>query len=524
MFHIEVRQFGLRIPAAKGASVIDCLRKAGLEIVSPCGGKGLCKQCTVHVSGNQDSIKESVLACTTIVDHNMAVTIPERTLFVPQQVLLASKLEEPAAVKGDRARPVDKDAPLLGLAVDIGTTTIAGYLVDLHTGVTLGAEGLMNPQIAFGTEIIARLEQALNSPAKARLLQERITGALEELIVLLCTASGGYAPQQIKEIVAVGNTAMHHMLMNADISRLARAPFSPSVHEDTKHKASELGLSLCADALVYMPAPVAGFVGSDHVAVLNAIGTRTMKEPVLVLDIGTNTEISMVTSEGISCVSCASGGAFEGRNISSGMTASEGAIDHVVLDGNEIRYHTIGDAAPIGICGSGIFDALAQMVVGKVIDSSGRIRESHPRVNTGNNGREFVIAIDEGNGAMISVTQGDVRALQLAKAAIGTGIRILLQEGGLLGEDVTEIVIAGGFGSYLDIRSAIAIGMLPDLPIDKFRQVGNAAGVGARNYLLSHDARKNWHRMKDSIHYLELVKIPGFQTSFLSELALRPWE
>lgn len=521
MFHIELRQFGLKLPVHDGQTLLDCIRHAGIDIVSPCGGKGLCGKCLVNIYKDGSNIPEIKPACQTLVESNLEVDIPEQSLFVSPEILVESALRKSFKQSGKSKAKSSSDKSLLGLAVDVGTTTIAGYLIDIGNGNTLAAGSVGNPQIPFGDEVITRLSFANESPDNKLLLRRKTTKALDMLINQLCQTSKTAQSCRISEIIIVCNTAMHHILMNADIRQLVHAPFTPSVHQDMTVSAQDLGISSAAEARVVLPQPVAGFIGSDHTAMLLAIGALLASGPILAVDIGTNTEISLLTGHSILSASCASGGAFEGTNISCGMPAAEGAIDHIQIEGSELKYHTIGSIKPAGVCGSGIFDALAQMIANGIVDHTGKIMSAHPLVRKGQHGPEFVVVQEKAHNKEICITQQDVRALQLAKAAIYAGIRILLRKAGLKEHDLKEIVVAGAFGSYLDISSAITTGLLPNLPSDRFRQVGNAAGIGAKNLLIHPDARRHLKQIRESVRHIELVNIPDFQKIYLSALSLK---
>lgn len=416
---------------------------------------------------------------------------------------------------------VPLDIRNLGVAVDLGTTKIAAYLVDLETGRTLSAKGIMNPQISYGEDVIARMVYAQRSSEGADTLQKMVVDALNNLFEELCQDAGVKQTEGINEVVVAGNTAMHHLLLRLPVAQLARAPHVPTVSRAMDLKGRQLGLSIAKGAGVHLLPNIAGFVGGDHLAMLLAVRAEENSGPMLAIDIGTNTEISLVTEGVISSVSCASGPAFEGAHISCGMRAAKGAIEHVRMSDNQIRYHVIQDARPVGICGSGIFDALAQLFSHGVIDKGGRIRGDHPLVREGQNGSEVVLVDEtEGSGPAIAITQKDVRELQLAKGAIRAGIDILLKENGLLAEAVNEIIVAGAFGSYLDISSAICIGMLPKIPLDRFRQVGNAAGVGAKAVLVSKTKRKKAQSLAREIRYVEMAGDTGFQRIFMEAMAL----
>jgi uncharacterized 2Fe-2S/4Fe-4S cluster protein (DUF4445 family) len=276
------------------------------------------------------------------------------------------------------------------------------------------------------------------------------------------------------------------------VKQLARAPYVPAASRSRGTEGPGLGALGCPRGACARVLPnIAGFVGGDHLAMLLAVGALETPGPLLAIDIGTNTEISLVVNGTIHSLSCASGPAFEGAHISCGMRAAKGAIEHVRILQDRLSYHVIGNAVPAGICGSGIFDALAQLFSHGIIRKSGRIRADHPLVREGKNGLEVVLFREaENNRSDIVITQKDVRELQLAKGAIRAGIEVLLKESGVSPHELNEIVIAGAFGTYLDISSAVTIGMLPQLPLHRFRQVGNAAGMGARAVLLSGAERK----------------------------------
>jgi uncharacterized 2Fe-2S/4Fe-4S cluster protein (DUF4445 family) len=410
----------------------------------------------------------------------------------------------------------------LGMAVDLGTTKVAGYLVDLETARTLSAKGVMNPQISYGEDVIARMARAQRSPKDAAALQEKVVQALTALSEELCKEAANAQLLEIKELIIVGNTAMHHLLLRLPVDQLARAPHVPAISRALDIKARDLGFSVAPGASVHLLPNIAGFVGGDHVAMLLAVNAWEAEGPMLAIDIGTNTEISLVMQGEISSVSCASGPAFEGAHISCGMRAAPGAIEHLLIKGQEIQYHTIQGIEPVGICGSGIFDTLAQLFLNGIIDKGGRINGDHPRVREDQSGREFVIVSEEerNGGSAITITQADVRELQLAQAAIRSGIQILLHDRGLSDEDLAEVVVAGAFGTYLDISSAVAIGMLPAIPISRYRQVGNAAGAGAKIALVSREKREAVQKDVRAIRYIELAVAPDFNTIFTQAIPL----
>ncbi len=404
----------------------------------------------------------------------------------------------------------------LGLAIDLGTTKVAGYLVDLRDGRTLAAKGIMNPQISYGEDIISRITTVVHSPDNATALQKLAVDAINELSADLC-AEAGAKPEEILEAVVVGNTAMHHLFLRLPVKQLVLSPFVPAVSQALEVRAGELGLNITPGAYVHLLPNIAGFVGADHVSMLLATDAWQAKETTVALDIGTNTEVSLIYKGKIAATSCASGPAFEGGHIKYGMRAATGAIERLRIDGDKIQYQTIAGAPPVGICGSGILDALAQLYVAEIIDEGGRIIDNQPRVRAYKGQREFILVSKEerkGKPA-ITITQHDIRELQLAKAAIRTGIQALLETNGCVEDDIKQVIIAGAFGTYIDVSSAVAIGMLPPLPLNRFRQVGNAAGMGAKLALISLKSRAKAQAVASRVSYIELGSTPSFQLTFI---------
>ncbi|MGA7678443.1 MAG: ASKHA domain-containing protein [Dehalococcoidia bacterium] len=404
----------------------------------------------------------------------------------------------------------------LGLAIDLGTTKIAGYLVNLSNGLTLAAKGVMNPQISHGEDIISRITSVVHSPDEGVLLQKLAAEAINELCADLC-AEANASTEEIVEAVVVGNTAMHHLFLGLTVRQLALSPFVPAVSRALDIKAGDLGLHIAPGAYVHLLPNIAGFVGADHVAMLLATEASLTKGPIVALDIGTNTEVSLIHDERITSTSCASGPAFEGGHIKCGMRAATGAIERLRIRDDIVQYQTIDGAPPIGICGSGILDALSQLYLAKAIDEGGRIMNNHPRVRTYKGQREFILVSKEERGGKpaITITQHDVRELQLAKAAIRSGIQALLEAIDCPEDKIKKVIIAGAFGTYINVASAVTIGMLPSLPLDRFRQAGNAAGMGAKMALVSLTKRAEAQAVASRVKYIELASAPGFEQTFI---------
>ena len=400
----------------------------------------------------------------------------------------------------------------LGLAVDLGTTNCAGFLTELETGTRLASLGIENPQTGYGADLVSRVNHAVRSAAGARELQTAAVAAIVSIARDLCEAVSA-TTSDLLEVTVCGNTAMHHLLLGLPVSQLGRAPFVPAMCESIDIKARDLGLATAPGAYVHLLPNVGGYVGGDHVATLLATESRWISATSIVMDIGTNTEISLVHGGSITTVSCPSGPALEGGHIGAGMRAAEGAIERVRVREGGLGIEVIGgDAQAVGICGSGIVDALAAMIELGIVDRRGRISRNHAAVQEHGDDREVVLAPG------VVVTQNDVRAVQLAKAAIRAGIDCLLREAGLKDDAIERVVIAGAFGAYIGLESAVRIGLLPDLPLERIEQVGNAAGVGVRMALASAALRDRARSLAGGCRYLELGSLPDFQRIFMRRI------
>jgi uncharacterized 2Fe-2S/4Fe-4S cluster protein (DUF4445 family) len=408
---------------------------------------------------------------------------------------------------------------LCGLAFDIGTTKIAAYLVDLETGKNLAQGGAMNPQIVNGEDVISRISYANQSDDCRKRLRTALIASLDHLTSELGAASG-VSREQIVELVVVGNTAMHHLFAGFSVRQLGTAPYSPVTTAALHLPARELGLGVAPGVCVYTPPNIAGYVGGDHVAMLLAAGMANKQGPALAIDIGTNTELTLCIDGRLLTCSCASGPAFEGAHIQHGMRAAPGAIERVLFDRGVFRCYTIDRLPPVGICGSGILDALAALLDAGILDKHGNFQRNVMRVRFRDRHGEFVLVEAEkpGQGTEVIVTRRDVSEIQFAKAAVRAGIEVLLDEAGVSAASLQEFVIAGAFGSYLDIGSAVRIGLFPGIPLDRFAQVGNAAGTGARQMLISAERRRAGEDLARRLEYIELTNHPRFHEKFVGAL------
>ncbi len=410
---------------------------------------------------------------------------------------------------------------IFGYAVDIGTTKIAGYLLDLNTSVVLAVDSLMNPQVSYGEDVISRITYASHGQDKLMDLQKAVIKGVNHVLKNLLEKTG-VSSKEVYEMTVVGNTAMHHIFLGICPKYVALAPYAPAMKSGIDVKAQELGVNINPNGNIHVLPVIGGFVGADTVAVILATGIHQRDELCMALDIGTNTEVVLGNKSNILAVSCASGPAFEGAHIKYGMRAASGAIERVKIDPKtlEVEYQTIDDIKPYGICGSAMVDILAEMLKAGIINISGAFNKNikSSRLRQGENGFEFVLAWkDETSiGKDITVTQRDIREIQLAKAAIHTGCTILMQKLNISKSDIDMLFIAGAFGSYIDPKSARTIGMYPEISLNKVQIVGNAAGTGARMALVSKSIREEAEEISRKVRYIELGAEPDFQAEFLN--------
>jgi uncharacterized 2Fe-2S/4Fe-4S cluster protein (DUF4445 family) len=422
-----------------------------------------------------------------------------------------------------------------GIAVDVGTTTVVGYLCDLTTGKVVGTESMMNPQVPYGEDVMSRITYAMTSPEGLERMQKAIIEGLNELVEkaaadLRTNGSGGGSA--IVDMTVVFNTAMHHIFLGFNPEYIGRSPFVPNVQHSLNIKARDLGLKINPASYVHVLPIEAGFVGADNVGVLIAEEPYNQDEKVLIIDIGTNGELLLGNRERVCCTSCATGPAFEGAQIKFGMRAAPGAIEKVRIDPEtkECEYKVIGKADwhthlhevnAKGICGSAIIDVVAEMFKAGVIDKSGKFVPGldTPRVRAGSDGKpEYVLAWAEETsiGTDITVTQGDVRALQLAKGALYAGAKLMMKKMGI--EQLDRVVLAGAFGSYIDKEAALTLGMFPDCDLDKVYAVGNAAGDGSRMALLNRGKRLEADEKARWVEFVEIAVEPEFEREFMQAM------
>ncbi len=447
--------------------------------------------------------------------------------------------------RGGPARILDvhpgyDEGGLYGLAIDLGSTTIAAHLQSLADGRVLASGGVMNPQIRFGEDLMSRVSYAMMNPGGDAEMTAAVRAALNTLAADLARQAG-VDPARLYEAVIVCNPVMHHLLLGIDPTELGQAPFALATSDSLSLPARDLGLTaLAAEAQVYLLPLIAGHVGADAAAVALAEAPDRSDDIVLIVDVGTNAEILLGNRDGVLACSSPTGPAFEGAQISAGQRAAPGAIERVQIDPatKEPRFRVIGcelwsddpgfaaataATGVTGICGSGIIEAVAEMRMAGIVDASGLIggpdQTGTPRCEP--EGRTFAYLLHDGTaagGPRIRVTQADVRAIQLAKSALYAGARLLMDERGI--DRVDRIVLAGAFGAHISPKHAMVLGMIPDAPLDRVTSAGNAAGTGARLALASIAARADIERTVRAIHKVETALAPRFQAHFVAANAL----
>ena len=510
-FTLTFEPDGRQISIHSGATLIEAAGQAGIILNTVCGGVGTCKKCLVIIEpeGRQ------VLACQYRIQSNLTVTIPPGSRFFEQKILAeGSKTQtkiSPDIYKNYSS--ADSSTPIYGLAVDIGTTTVVTKLIDMTTDQCHATQAALNPQTRFGDDVVSRIAYA-DSVKKSTELHNTIIDCINNLISKLCEKAA-IDTKQIYEVCVVGNTTMNHIFLRFPVTTLGQAPYkahSLDAHDVTP---KELGLKINPAGNVHVVENIAGFVGADTTAVALAADIDLAEEITLIVDIGTNGELVLGTKDKLYAASCAAGPAFEGARITCGSRAAEGAIEAVVINDEDIDLDVIGDCPPRSICGSGLIDAVAVMLRLGIIDATGRFAEPNTlcdklspaifsRIGTQEDEPAFYFA------DAVFLSQKDIRQVQLVKAAIQAGIKILLRKLGVEDSDIKHILLAGAFGNYIRKESALRIGLLPDAPPERIRFIGNAAASGAQMILISQSYRDKAKELARKIEYIEIAHEKDF--------------
>lgn len=520
-FKITFKPDDREITIHKGATLFEAAGQAGIILNTACGGRGICGKCeTILELGN-----EKVLSCQYRIERDLVVTVPVSSRFFEQKILAEGV--ETVGIRPDiyeKYLEIQSGEQILGVAVDIGTTTVVAKLIDMTSGRCLAPEADLNPQTQYGDDVVSRIAYA-ETDDKLSELQKAIVGCVNDLIGRLCIQAKINA-KQIFELCAVGNTTMNHIFLNLPVKQLGRAPYKAYSLEAKDTPAEESALQINPAGNVHAVENIAGFVGSDITAVVLAIDIDTFEKISLIVDIGTNGEIVLGTADKLYAASCAAGPAFEGARISCGSRAVEGAIEAVVVNEDDIVLDVIGNNQAHSICGSGLIDAVAVLLNLGIVDSSGRFAEAaslegklSPKILSRIIEQDDQPAFVLDDSQKVILTQADIRQVQLAKAAIRAGIILLERRFGIEDGDIEEIFLAGAFGNYIRAESALRLKILPDVPAERIRFVGNAASSGAQMILLSRQCREKAKQLARKIKYVEIAHQPEFQTVFADCMA-----
>jgi len=523
----------ITVNVASGMTIKDAAIRAGISVDFTCGGNGRCGKCRVEVkkgSGAPNPVERRILSVKEL-KRNIRLACQSRVrtateVFIPKGIQ-SDRKKSLLTIRNNRYQfnPIVKKAGLnYGLALDIGTTSVAGILVDLNTGQDMASVSLANAQSVHGADIISRIDYALKHKDGPDALQQKIISVINAIINKL-TRQSGISREDINDVTIVGNTVMQHLLVKASVERLASLPFEPAYKGPMHIKAKELGIKVNLDANVYVFPHIAGFVGGDAVGLILALDLHHSRKINLAIDIGTNGEIVLGSRNNLLCTSTAAGPAFEGVRINSGTRASSGAIESLRLTDKGASWKTIDGAPATGICGSGLIDVLAEMVRWGIIDETGRFKSKEELASTKKFPRGLLdsiitlnkqgaLVISKSRGSELVITQRDVRELQLAKAAIYAGIRTLEKQLGVADKDIGRIFIAGTFGNYINKKNARIIGLIPDVALDKVVFVGNASAEGSRMALVARNARKEIGNIIKSAQFLNLSADAAFQDAF----------
>ena len=471
-----------------GENLLHLLAEKGYYIPAACGGKGKCGKCTVEIIVGGK--KRKVLSCECEVNEDMTVIIPS----VKGGGITGFSGGESFETDGEEGYAV---------ALDVGTTTLAAYLLNLKSGTEIAKSSALNPQGALGADVISRITAC--EEGKLPVLHSMIIKEANEMIARFKSENG---VDRIKRLCVCGNTTMTHIFAGEDPTTLGRAPFTPVFLTERRYEGSKLGVD--ADEVILMPS-ISSYVGGDITAGIIALSLYESKGNRLLVDVGTNGEVALSKNGDIICCSTAAGPAFEGANISCGMGGVEGAISSVKFEGGKAEFKTVA-GEPKGICGSGLIDLTAELVRKGMIDETGAFAEGE--------GGYFDMLTEEGFTLTfgVTVTGKDIREIQLAKSAICSGIKTLIATAGLKAEDIDEMFVAGGLGFYLNKDNACDIGLLPRELRSKIKAVGNSGGAGAVAYALSAEKREKARKVAKSANVTELSNNPLFMEEYIENM------
>jgi uncharacterized 2Fe-2S/4Fe-4S cluster protein (DUF4445 family) len=519
-FNITFKPDGKQVSIHAGATLLEAAGQAGIILNTACGGRGICEKCQVIIEPGE----EKVLACQYRIENGLTVTIPASSRFFEQKILAEGT--ETTGIQPDIFEKYLKIQPkeqILGVAVDIGTTTVVARLINMEDGRCLATEAALNPQTKYGDDVVSRIAYA-ETDDKLGELQKAIVDCVNELIGRLCKQDS-IENKQIFEVCAVGNTTMNHIFLKLPIKQLGQAPYKAYSLDAKDTAVGELALQINPAGNIHTVENIAGFVGSDTTAVALATGIYEVEKMTLAVDIGTNGELVLGTAEKLYAASCAAGPALEGARISCGSRAVEGAIEAVVVNEDDIVLDVIGNRAAHSICGSGLIDAIAVLLNLGIVDTTGRFADPASLEDKLSPNLLSRIIEQDGQPAFVLedsqnviLTQADIRQVQLAKAAIRAGIILLERKLDISDGDIEQVFLAGAFGNYIRAESALRLKLLPCVPAERIHFVGNAASSGAQMILLSRHCREKVKQLAEKIEYVEIAQQPDFQTVFAESM------
>ena len=518
-FKITIEPEGEQIFIHEGATLLEAAGQANIILNTFCGGVGTCKKCYVYISPEN----RKVLACQYRIQSDLTITIPPESRYISQKILeqginIEKAISPTIYKKYISAASFEK---VYGVALDIGTTTVVAKLINLADGKCHETASALNPQTKFGDDVISRIAYA-DSESKLKQLQKSIIDCINDLIKKLCENTS-INPEHIREMCIVGNTTMTHIFLGLPVTQLGIAPYQAYSLEAFDLAAGQSGLKINAKGNIHTVENIAGYVGSDTIAAAMVTDIASTDKITLVVDIGTNGEIVLGNKEKIFAASCAAGPAMEGARIDCGSRAVNGAIEAVVVNGSDIDFDVIGNSPAQSICGSGLIDAVAVLLNLGIFDSTGKFMDAdlleeklpkaiYTRLRDGNGEPAFYF------NDKVYLSQKDIRQLQLAKAAISAGIKILLKKFDIKETDIEQIFLAGAFGNYIRKESALRIRFLPMVDTERIHFIGNAASSGAQIILISDKARQEAGQLAKKIQYIEIAHQQDFQDIFADSL------
>ena len=522
----------IKAESEAGELVIHAAAAAGVNISRHCGGAGTCGKCRVSAIDGERflsplTLTEKKLLKKEEIDFGVRLACCAK-ISGSGTLRVIDPVDDPGSriLEGTSGRPVadwSPDRKGLGVAVDLGTTTVVCYLLDLDRHKVIGTHSFLNPQVSYGDDVISRIAASTLQPGTLARMQEMLVEEMNRAFSAL-TEEAGAVPGALSEVVVAGNTVMEHIFLGISPESIGHSPYSPQFRTHPPVAASELGLIIAPDGAVKLIPNVAGYVGGDIVAGIAAHAVDKEKPLRFFVDIGTNNELVIGSEERMYCCATAAGPAFEGARISQGMRACNGAVEKVAMTEEGVSYEVIGGSVPKGLCGSGLIDVVAMLLREGVIDSRGRMltheectdERIKDRLSSDDNRINRFLITDSNDP--VYLTQKDVREVQLAVGAVKVGTEVMMEQMGTTVDGIDEILLAGAFGSNIDIASAITVGLLPKVEREKVRFIFNSSGLGACMALASADFYRATEQTMSRMEYIELSSLKDFQKRFIRSM------